>query len=107
MDELPRITIVTPSFEAIDSVLNQGYPNLEYIIVDGGSTDNSVDIIREYQDRIAWWVSEKDAGQSETINKGFVRSTGELLGWINSDDILLPVCLYEVANCYLKKISQI
>lgn len=110
MDELPRITLVTPSYnqsiflrETIDSVLNQAYPNLEYIIVDGGSTDHSLDIIREYQDRIAWWVSEKDSGQSEAINKGFVRGTGELLGWINSDDILLPGCLHEIANCYLKK----
>jgi glycosyltransferase involved in cell wall biosynthesis len=109
-DRLPKITIVTPSFnqglflhETIDSILNQGYSNLEYFIVDGGSTDNSVNIIREYEDRIDWWVSEKDNGQTEAINKGFERATGELLCWVNSDDILLPGCLHLIAKNYLSQ----
>ena len=108
MSTLPKITIVTPSFnqasfikETIESVLNQDYPNFEYFVVDGGSTDGSVDIIREYEDRITWWISEKDDGQSDAINKGFRRSTGELCAWVNSDDVLLPNCLREIAEFYL------
>jgi glycosyltransferase involved in cell wall biosynthesis len=96
----PRITIVTPSFnqgqyieETIRSVLLQNYPNLEYIIIDGGSTDNSVEIIRRYESRLAYWVSEKDNGQAHAINKGFKKATGEWVGWINSDDFLLPGAL--------------
>ena len=104
---LPKISIITPSFnqgkyieETIRSVLLQGYPNLEYIIIDGGSTDNSVEIIRKYQKWIKYWVSEKDEGQSHAINKGAKCATGELMGWLNSDDILLPNCLYNVATAY-------
>lgn len=104
---LPRITIVTPSYNqgpyleaTIRSVLDQGYPNLEYIIVDGGSTDQSVEIIRKYADHLAWWVSEKDRGQSHAINKGFARATGDLYCYINSDDTLYDGSLMAAAEAY-------
>jgi glycosyltransferase involved in cell wall biosynthesis len=109
MTQLPRITIVTSSFnqakylpETIESILNQNYPNLEYIIIDGGSTDGSVDIIKKYQSHLAYWVSEKDSGQSEAINKGFSKATGDLFNWINSDDILFPGALFRIAEAYIK-----
>ena len=89
----PKISIVTPSFkqgrfieETIRSVLLQGYPNLEYIIIDGGSKDEPVEIIRKYERWLTYWVSEPDRGQSEAINKGMARATGEILAYINSDD---------------------
>lgn len=104
---LPRITIVTPSYNqgdyieaTIQSVLNQGYPNLEYIVMDGGSNDQSVEIIQRYADKLAYWVSEPDRGQTHAINKGFERSTGDILGWLNSDDVLLPGALHQVANVF-------
>ncbi len=103
----PRISIVTPSYnqgqfieETIRSVLLQSYPALEYIIIDGGSTDNTVEIIEKYSDRLTYWVSEPDRGQSQAINKGFSHATGDIFGWLNSDDFLLPGALGHVARSF-------
>jgi|GEM_PF-385323 len=105
----PRITIVTPSLnqgryieETIRSVLLQGYPNLEYILMDGGSTDDTVDIIRRYEPWITRWASEPDKGQSHAINKGFRNSSGEIFGYINSDDIYEPGALAAMAKAYMQ-----
>ena len=102
---LPKITVVTPNYnqaafleQAICSVINQQYPNLEYIIIDGGSTDASVEIIKKYQDNIHYWISEKDKGMYDAINKGFSRSTGKIMCWINSDDVLWDGALMYVGN---------
>jgi glycosyltransferase involved in cell wall biosynthesis len=101
----PRITVVTPSLnqggfleETIRSVLLQGYPNLEYMIMDGGSTDTTLDVIRRYEPWIEHWVSEKDQGQSQAINKGFQKATGEFVMWLNADDLLFRDALNKVGH---------
>lgn len=106
----PKISIVTPSYnqgefieETILSIINQKYPNLEYIIIDGGSTDNTIDIIKKYESSLTYWVSEKDKGQSHAINKGFAKATGEILAYLNSDDCYFPNTLFEIANSYLNE----
>ena len=107
MGSLPKISIVTPSYnqgryieETIKSVLTQDYPDIEYIVVDGASTDNTVEILKGYGDRIRW-ISEKDNGQTEAIKKGFEISTGEFIAWLNSDDVYLPGAVSRVADFFM------
>jgi glycosyltransferase involved in cell wall biosynthesis len=104
---LPKISIVTPSYnqgdfleETINSVLSQGYPNLEYIIIDGGSKDNSINIIKKYEKYLTYWVSEKDNGQADAIRKGFNKSSGEILAWLNSDDLYTENTLNIIGEYY-------
>lgn len=106
-NKLPKISVITPSYNqgkyierTIKSVIEQNYSNLEYIICDGGSKDETIDIIRKYQDHISWWCSEKDKGQTDAINKGMKKATGEIVCWINSDDILLPKSLNHIGHFF-------
>jgi len=105
MKKEPLVTIVTPSYnqaayleETIQSVLNQDYKNIQYIIVDGASTDGSVDLIKRYENKIIKWISESDRGQTDAINKGFSLAKGEIIGWLNSDDTLLPHAVSEAVR---------
>jgi ADP-heptose:LPS heptosyltransferase/glycosyltransferase involved in cell wall biosynthesis len=106
---LPKISIVTPSFnqvlyieKTIQSVIDQGYPNLEYIIIDGGSTDGSLEVIKRYEAHLSYWISEPDSGQAEAINKGFSRATGVLVSWLNSDDTHREGALWEWVKAILR-----
>lgn len=108
MDHWPKILIITPSLnqgkfirQTIDSVLNQNYPNLEYIVVDGGSTDETLEVLKSYGDKFLW-ISEKDQGQSDAINKGFNMATGDILAFINSDDYYMPNILDLVARTFME-----
>lgn len=112
MSSLPTITVVTPSYNqaafldaTLQSVLNQQYPALRYIVMDGGSTDGSVDIIRQYADKLTHWISQPDAGQSDAIIKGFETASpveGEIMTWLNSDDVLLPDALRTVGEIFVR-----
>ena len=113
MTEHPLVSIITPSFNqsryveaTINSVLSQDYPNIEYLIVDGGSQDGTVEIIKKYEDKLAWWASEKDKGQTDAINKGFARAKGEILAWLNSDDTYEPGAI-SAAVKYLQEHPQV
>jgi Glycosyltransferases involved in cell wall biogenesis len=101
----PLVSIITPSYQqaafleqTMRSVLDQDYPNIEYIVVDGGSSDGSLEIIQKYAGKLAWWVSEKDNGQAEAINKGVARAKGEIIAWVNSDDLYLPGAISEAVK---------
>lgn len=108
--EWPKISIITPSFnqgifieETIRSVILQNYPNLEYIIIDGGSKDQTVEVVKKYEPWLTYWVSELDEGQTDAINKGLSISTGEVINWINSDDILAAKALFNIGSYFIEK----
>ena len=110
----PKISIVMPSFNhsqyierSILSVLNQGYPNLELIIIDGGSIDGTVEIIKKYSKYINYWISEKDSGQSDALNKGFQKASGQIYGWLNSDDVYLPKTFFHIIEAFLKNKNKL
>jgi glycosyltransferase involved in cell wall biosynthesis len=114
VERAPRVTVITPSLNqaafierTIRSVLDQNYENLEYVVIDGGSSDGSRDIIERYSDRIAYWVSEPDNGQSHAINKGIARATGEFVAYINSDDYLLPGAIRALSDPLRKDSSAV
>ncbi|MCX6313043.1 MAG: glycosyltransferase family 2 protein [Bacteroidetes bacterium] len=110
----PKISIITPSYnqgayieETILSIINQNYPNLEYIIIDGGSTDNTIEIIKKYEKYLTYWVSEKDNGQSDAINKGLKIATGKIFNWLNSDDYYEPGTLKKVAELFADSCTEV
>lgn len=109
----PKISIITPSFnqgdyieETIRSVLLQNYPNIEYIVIDGGSTDCTCEILKKYDPWIKYWHSERDGGQGNALNQGFSIATGEILGWINSDDLYFPDCFKKIARCIVERKAE-
>jgi glycosyltransferase involved in cell wall biosynthesis len=106
-EQLPKITVVTPSYnqaqfleQTILSVIGQEYPNLEYILMDGGSKDGSVEIIKKYEQHFTYWQSEKDNGQGAAINAGFAKATGDILCWLNSDDLFMPGTLLKIGRMF-------
>lgn len=112
IEHYPKISVIIPSYnqgkfleETLLSVISQNYPSLELIIYDGGSTDESIDILKKYHDYIKYWISESDNGQADAINKGMRKSTGDLIGWLNSDDLYLPECLFKIASAFRESSS--